>query len=89
MLRHTRLRQRLRHEESIQIDILLEGRWSRNGPVLLDKLEAQFPHRLVGSRITSERFAPESLQANSREIECDGLSAKLNSEACLAKVCAP
>src|SRR5690348_17191818 len=80
---------RLRHNESIQIDILLEGRWSRNGPVLLDKLEAQFPHCLVGGRITGERFAPKSLEAKSLEIECDGLSAKLSSEACFAKVCAP
>ena len=80
---------RTRPEESIQINVLLEGRCAGNGPILLHKFEAQFLHCPVGSRITGEGFAPESLQAEPIEIERDGLSAELNSEACLAKVLPP
>ena len=80
---------RTRPEESIQINLLLEGRCAGNGPIFFHKLEAQFLHCPVGSGVTGERFAPESLQAEQIEIERDGLSAELNSEACLAKVFPP
>ena len=78
-----------RSEESIQINVMLEGRCAGNGPILPHKLEAQFLHRPVRSRITGEGFAPESLQAEPIEIESDGLSAERNSEACLAKILPP
>ena len=80
---------RTRPEDSIQINVLLEGGCAGNGPILLHKLEAQFLDCSVGSRITGERFAPKSLQAEPIEIERDGLSAELNSEACFAKVLPP
>jgi hypothetical protein len=68
---------RTRPEESIQIDVLLEGRCAGNGRISLHKLEAQFLHGPAGSRIIGERFAPESLQDEPIQVERDGLPAEL------------